>query len=133
MKKSLEAQEKFIELRVKGLSFDRIAKELRVSKPTLITWSKEFQTEIINLRSLEMDRLKEELNINFEQRIAAISQTKFNLWTELSSRNLKDVPTEKLLELFLKVNTYLDKVVPVTSLQERTIFDDLGSTQTWAA
>ncbi|MGA3015003.1 MAG: hypothetical protein ABSD71_13325, partial [Bacteroidales bacterium] len=45
---SKDKQEKFIELRAKGYSFDRIVKEIEVSKPTLIKWQTEFQNEIKN-------------------------------------------------------------------------------------
>jgi len=38
--KDQQTKEKFIELRAKGLSFDKISRELRISKQTLINWSK---------------------------------------------------------------------------------------------
>ena len=49
----LETKEKFIELRAKGWSFDKIAKELGKAKQTLINWSKELEDEIDNLKALE--------------------------------------------------------------------------------
>ena len=39
MVKTIEDKQRFVELRAKGLSFERIAEELKVSKPTLIKWS----------------------------------------------------------------------------------------------
>ena len=44
----LETKERFIELRAKGWSFDKIAKEIGKAKQTLIDWSKELQDEIAN-------------------------------------------------------------------------------------
>jgi transcriptional regulator len=44
-----ESKQRFIELRAKGWSFDKIAKELDKAKQTLINWSKELQDEIANL------------------------------------------------------------------------------------
>ena len=41
-----EEREKFIELRAEGLNFDKIAKELKRSKQTLINWNKELGGEI---------------------------------------------------------------------------------------
>ena len=38
--KDQETKEKFVELRAKGLSFDRIAQELHVSKQSLINLGK---------------------------------------------------------------------------------------------
>ena len=39
-------KEKFVLLRAEGLSFDKIAKKIKVSKPTLIEWQKDFRDEI---------------------------------------------------------------------------------------
>ena len=39
----VETHQKFISLRARGISFQRIAEELKVSKPTLIGWSRKFQ------------------------------------------------------------------------------------------
>jgi len=49
----VETHQKFISLRAQGISFQRIAEELKVSKPTLISWSRKFQSEAAaqNLRS----------------------------------------------------------------------------------
>jgi hypothetical protein len=42
----IESVEKFIELRALGYTFDEIVIELKVSKPTLIKWGKEYETHI---------------------------------------------------------------------------------------
>ena len=42
----------FIECRASGMSFDRIAEKLKVSKPTLINWSRDSSLEIQNLKAL---------------------------------------------------------------------------------
>ena len=44
--KDSSVKEKFIQLRAKGLSFDKIAKQIKISKPTLLKWSEEFEKEI---------------------------------------------------------------------------------------
>lgn len=55
----LETKERFIELRAKGWSFDKIAKEIGKAKQTLIDWSKELQDEIANRKALELEALYE--------------------------------------------------------------------------
>ena len=45
--------QRFIDLRVQGWSFARIAAELKVSKPTLIAWSRKHQHIIANLVAIE--------------------------------------------------------------------------------
>jgi len=49
--KENEEKQKFIELRAEGLSYDKISKEIAVSKPTLMKWEKEFSQEIKELRN----------------------------------------------------------------------------------
>ena len=39
-------KQRFIEMRAKDISYDKISKELGVSKQTLINWSKNFNIEI---------------------------------------------------------------------------------------
>ena len=46
----VEIKEQFIDLRAKGYSFDKIAKELGKAKQTLIDWSKDLQEEIAEER-----------------------------------------------------------------------------------
>jgi hypothetical protein len=41
--------QRFIDLRVQGWSFARLAAELNVSKPTLIAWSRKHQHLVANL------------------------------------------------------------------------------------
>lgn len=55
-----DTQKKFLLLRADGLSFDKIAIQLKVSKPTLIQWSRLFQDDINDLKFLVMQELKEQ-------------------------------------------------------------------------
>lgn len=55
-------EELFKILRVSGLSFDKISKEIGVSKPTLIKWSRKHSIEIQNLNCLEIDELRFEFH-----------------------------------------------------------------------
>lgn len=54
-----DKQKRFLILRADGLSFDNIAKELKVSKPTLIQWSRIYQDDIKDLQFQDMRDLKE--------------------------------------------------------------------------
>jgi len=47
--KEQTVKERFLALRAQGLSFEKIARQLKVSKQTLINWSREFRYEISNL------------------------------------------------------------------------------------
>ena len=55
--KDTATKAQFVELRGRGLSFDKISQELKVSKVTLIQWSKELALEIKNQKAMEIDNL----------------------------------------------------------------------------
>lgn len=100
----LEVKEKFIELRAKGWSFDKIAKELHKRKATLIDWSKELESEIANRKAIELEALYEKHYLLKEQRIEKLGNLLNKIINEIENRNLKDIPTNKLFDLFLKYN-----------------------------
>ena len=51
----LRKSKKFVELRAKGMSFERIAEEIKVSKPTLIKWSEELFHEVQEAQFYELE------------------------------------------------------------------------------
>jgi DNA invertase Pin-like site-specific DNA recombinase len=55
-----EQKQRFIELRAKGNSFSSIAESISVSKPTLIKWSDELESDISNLKAIEQEALREQ-------------------------------------------------------------------------
>lgn len=108
----MEEKERFIELRAKGWSFDKIAKELDRAKQTLINWSKELEDEIANLKALELEALYEKHYLLKENRIETFGVLLRKLKDEVMSRDLSDVPTDKLLDLLLKYENQLkDEII----------------------
>lgn len=103
----IEVKQRFIELRAQGMSFDKIAQELGKAKQTLIDWSKELEEEIANYKALELEALYESYYLLKEARLKQFGGIVNKLTEELQSRDLSDVPTDKLLDLYLK---YSDKV-----------------------
>ena len=69
--KTIEQKEQFIQLRAKGYSFDKIAEQLEVSKPTLIKWNGEFLEEVKEQIFHEYDKLLNKFKVHrlkrFEQ------------------------------------------------------------------
>lgn len=107
----METKERFIELRAKGWSFDKIAKELDRAKQTLINWSKELEDEIANLKALELEALYEKHYLLKENRIETFGAMLTKIKKEVESRDLSDVPTDKLLDLFLKYNSQIKEEI----------------------
>jgi len=103
----IEIKQRFIELRAQGQSFDKIAKELGKAKQTLIDWSKELQEEIANFKALELEALYESYFMLKEARLKRFGEIMNRLTEELKGRDLSKVPTDKLLDLYLR---YSDKI-----------------------
>lgn len=98
----IEQKERFIELRAAGRSLVSIAAELKVSKPTLIAWSRELTKEIGNARTLRTEELFERFAVTKTKRIEAFGKRLEGILGELDKRKLDDVKTEALLSLALK-------------------------------
>lgn len=105
MSYNIPDKEKFIELRAKGYSFDKIALELGKAKQTLIDWSKELQDEIANVKALELEALYERYYLLKESRLQTFGEMITKIKAEIEKRQLSDVPTDKLLDLLLKYNS----------------------------
>ncbi len=136
---NLDQKEKFIELRAKGWSFDRIAKELGRAKQTLIDWSKDLQEEIANRKALELEALYETYYLQRESRLQMFGAMLTKIKEEVEGRDLSDVATDKLLELFLKYNSQVKEeiVEPIykssqeltEEKEDRELLDDLTTLQ----
>ena len=94
-----KTREKFIELRAENVSFDKIAKQLKVSKSTLIMWARLYELDIQNLRAITREALNEHYKASQEHRLQMWSEQLESVREELKKRGLGDIPTPKLLEL----------------------------------
>lgn len=101
--KNNETRYKFIEMRAKGVSFDKIAKKLNIAKSTLVEWSKTYLMEIENLKAIELEALQEQFYLTKKARIEILGEQVKRLKKELEGRNLSDIPTDKLLDIFNKM------------------------------
>lgn len=103
MTKTLEDKERFIQLRARGLSFDKISEELKVSKPVLLKWSGELAEEVKEAHFYELENIVQKYSIMKRERFEAFSVVLNSALQELKKRaeesNWKEVPTEKLFAL----------------------------------
>ena len=135
----LETKERFIELRAKGWSFDKIAKETGKAKQTLIDWSKDLQDEIANRKALELEALYESYYLMRENRLQTFGVMLSKIKAEVERRDLSDVPTDKLLELLLKYSnqvkeeivepTYKSSLEITEEREDRELLEELTSLQ----
>lgn len=121
----------FIELRAKGLSFSAIEKEIGVSKKTLIEKSKELSIDILNLRKIELEAIQEQAFLLKKQRIENFGKMMNQLRNELEKRDISEIPTDKLIELYLKIyDKAIKELTDNLSLMKITTINDFDISAT---
>jgi hypothetical protein len=89
--------QRFIDLRVQGWVFTRIAAELKVPKTTLIAWSRQHHHTIANLTAIEREQRLHELLASGEARLQKLGDQLRAAETELAKRDLATLSTGRLL------------------------------------
>ncbi len=113
MTKTLEQVGKFVELRAKGYSYDKIAEETGTSKPTLLKWSTEYSRELKEAEHFEMNSLLSQYGVLRQGRVQAFSLMLGSALQELKKRaeekDYSEVPTDKLLRIALELERRLER------------------------
>jgi len=124
MDTKLDQKEQFIQLRAKDVPYEKIAKELGVSKPTLIKWGKEFQIEITNRRAFEIELLQEKYFVSRKKRIELLGIRVEKLVGEIEKRDFSDISTDKLIDMLVKLISLLKQEEIPIKLKEKASFED---------
>ena len=90
-----------IELRAEGLSFAKIAKQ------TAVDIVRDNIDEVTTLQAVEMEALIDAERVNQRGRIEQLSALHSRLRQEIEQRDLSEVPTEKLINLFINTSETL--------------------------
>jgi len=107
----VETHQKFISLRAQGISFQRIMEEIKVSKPTLINWSRKFQYEIQNLRAISSEFLLEKWLFSRESRINHLGEQLRKAEAELGKRNIAELSTNQLMRLIERLRREIQREI----------------------
>ena len=123
-------QSLFIGLRAEGKSFNAIAQELKVSKPTLIQWSKLFESEIKDLQFDTFVTIKESHAWSSRQKYETMLKQlgKIDdaiLEADLTQSSIKDLFTVKT-NLLMQLETMEKKISVDTKLNQT---DDFGNVE----
>ncbi len=97
--KSRRTIQNFIELRVRGKTYDEIVKKLGVSKPTLIKWGKLYKDEIENAGLFLTKKLVDKIARNNQETINLIAE---NLRRAHDTKNVPDEIREKYINKAFK-------------------------------
>lgn len=102
--KTQNEKKRFIELRAKGLSYDKISKELEISKPTLIKWNDELKNEIANLRYFEFESIIAEYSLSKRNRLESFSIILSKALEELKERSFDEISVKDLVNIVFQMN-----------------------------
>lgn len=134
--KDAKTRERFVELRGEGWSFDRISRELKVSKQTLVSWSKDLAQDIQNLRSIQLDALQERYQLAKAHRLLLFGEQLQRFRAELEKRDLSDVPTKELFAMMVRCAEMIHSDQEEVRFVGKTSFleeDPLNKSTTWSA
>jgi transcriptional regulator with XRE-family HTH domain len=113
MVKNIEQQARFIELRGKGMSFQKIAEEMGISKPTLIKWNGELLEQVKEAQYMEFEGLVEQYGLFRKERFEIYCKALNSALKEFQERaetgELKKVPTDKLLNMVEQLEKRLER------------------------
>lgn len=120
---SADAKERFIELRARGFAYESIATELGISRQTLQAWSKDLRADIENCKAIRLDVLRTRYRLLQQHQIETFGELLERIKSELAKRDLAEVPTHRLMDMFLKCSMspnefsqppeFVEKVEPV--------------------
>ena len=102
IKSPTDAKDAFIELRARGMSYESIACELGVGRQTLQSWSRDLQAEIKNASAVRMDALRAKHRLLQQHQVEVFGELLDKIKGELARRDLAEVPTYRLMDMFLK-------------------------------
>lgn len=94
-----DKKNQFMQLRLKGLSFDKIAKAIGVSKPTLLKWNEENKEAIEKAYSDIAKTIVEEYKLKTGRRFRQYMYLLDRLILEISKRDLEILEIRELLSI----------------------------------
>ena len=122
MVESSEIKHKFIELRAQGLSYRAICKELEISRATCSKWNTDFKESISELKKEKLEELYNNYFMVKGARIKQLGETLKRINKAVESKDLTDLPADKLLDLMIKyMNELKEEYIDISadkSMQE---------------
>ena len=100
-------QMEFITLRADGLSFDKIAKQLKISKATLKQWSKLFEDNIKELQFYAMVEIKKSFSHSIKSRYEILLKQLNKIDEAILNADLTEESLKDLIQLQQHTSTQI--------------------------
>lgn len=123
---SLSKQNEVVRLRALGNSYDAIAKELVVSKPTIMNVCDARATDIDSMAKATVDTANQDFVYATEQRSKIYRELIGKLHTEITSRDISTVSTERLFTMLERTERSLSTIEQRTLPNNHDPFTDMS-------
>ena len=107
--KKQRAEEQAIALRAQNTSIREIAQQTGLSEMEVVDIIEEADYKIITLSGIEKEAALRKQGATRSQRLQRLCSLRDKLIGEIEERGLKDIPTEKLLSLYLKTEEAVER------------------------
>ncbi len=104
MNKNEKKVQEAIRLRAEGKSFEEVAAALDISEQDAVNYIEDNIEQADTLLSVKRETFLRSSKLDAQSRAARLSQLQNTLLEEIQKRGLADVPTDKLISLYLKAN-----------------------------
>ena len=131
--KDQKTKEQFIELRASGLSFDKIAEKLEVSRNTLISWSSTLEVEIMNATQIQLESIREAWLLTKTAKLEAYGKQLAKISAALAERDFEGLDTKTLMDLFFRLHSATDTAGVTLNSRENLLDTDMRYLRTWTA
>ena len=109
-----------LELRAEGVSYARIAEKTSISKQSVVDIVKGNIDSVATLQAIAMEAFLDESRVNYKGRLEQLSALHKRLREEIERRDLSEVPTDKLINLYLKTSDSLKAEVRTPCIKSTT-------------
>ena len=125
-----KTQREFILLRADGVSFDKIATQLKVSKASLIQWSKLFENEIKEIQFEAFIKIKELHSFNTQSRYKTLLEQLTIIDDGIENADFSKATIKDLFTVKNDILLQLDKIENKIKTNARvTVTNDFGLTE----
>jgi hypothetical protein len=114
--KDRKTVDRFLELRAQEKSLRTIEREIGIDRRTLTRWDGKFKEELEKRQAIELEALRENYWLTTKARVERFGDQLQRVTEELENRDLSTVPTHKLVDLAIKLDSKLQDAAPASSV-----------------
>lgn len=110
MAASKAKKQEFISLRAEGTSFDEISGRIKISKPTLIKWSKEFEEEIWEIQKTMDEKFIKEEKLKRKIRAKYLRNELEKAYKALEKTNYDKLSKKEIIQIIDKLESKFSEI-----------------------